>query len=302
MGYLVCDKCKGYYELQPGESASDFEECECGGNLRYRKKIILPKNSAENLLENSNDIEQNSKSKTRSISLFKFLGIFIGAMIIFVAAIVFSAKPEGYLLYLIGGFIAAFIIGGKDKDGVINVIIASILGAIMAAIYTGELETSTNITNILAYILGTSVAIMIFSLPGGYIGVLSRKIASDKTLIREINWRALFAGCLMCILPILIILSIFQQQFIVLSILIFGGFIAAFIAGSRYINGIRYGFFTGGISFIIIIISFFILSKLNMDTITTSALPPTLIFYFLFGSVLGLIGGLLAIFIKKRFK
>jgi len=41
---------------------------------------------------------------------------------------------------------------------------------------------------------------------------------------------------------------------------------------------------------------------LNMDTITTSALPPTLIFYFLFGSVLGLIGGLLAIFIKKRFK
>jgi ribosomal protein L40E len=36
-GYLVCDKCGGYYELQQGESADDFaDECDCGGNLKHK--------------------------------------------------------------------------------------------------------------------------------------------------------------------------------------------------------------------------------------------------------------------------
>lgn len=34
MGYLVCDDCGGYYELQQGESVDIFK-CSCGGNLRY---------------------------------------------------------------------------------------------------------------------------------------------------------------------------------------------------------------------------------------------------------------------------
>lgn len=39
MGYLVCDKCGGYYELQKGESRDDFDICECGGKLEYVEKI-----------------------------------------------------------------------------------------------------------------------------------------------------------------------------------------------------------------------------------------------------------------------
>lgn len=40
-GYLVCDKCNRYYQLQPGESPDDFSDtCECGGHLEYRKEII----------------------------------------------------------------------------------------------------------------------------------------------------------------------------------------------------------------------------------------------------------------------
>ena len=36
-GYLVCDACGGYYELQSGEKADDFsDKCECGGNLKHR--------------------------------------------------------------------------------------------------------------------------------------------------------------------------------------------------------------------------------------------------------------------------
>ena len=40
MGYLICDKCGGYYELLPGESPEDYEECECGGKLKY--SALLP--------------------------------------------------------------------------------------------------------------------------------------------------------------------------------------------------------------------------------------------------------------------
>ena len=38
-GYLVCDKCNGYYQLQEEESLKDFESCECGGTLKFKKKL-----------------------------------------------------------------------------------------------------------------------------------------------------------------------------------------------------------------------------------------------------------------------
>jgi hypothetical protein len=40
-GYLICDSCGGFYELQIDEKANDFSgECECGGNLEHH--INLP--------------------------------------------------------------------------------------------------------------------------------------------------------------------------------------------------------------------------------------------------------------------
>lgn len=39
-GYLVCEQCSSYYELQPSESPEDFHlVCECGGQLGYKKSI-----------------------------------------------------------------------------------------------------------------------------------------------------------------------------------------------------------------------------------------------------------------------
>ncbi len=38
-GYLICNKCNGYYQLQEGESLKDFESCECGGTLKFKKKL-----------------------------------------------------------------------------------------------------------------------------------------------------------------------------------------------------------------------------------------------------------------------
>ncbi len=39
MGYLVCEKCKGYYKLREDESWEDFSNCECDGNLKYYHDI-----------------------------------------------------------------------------------------------------------------------------------------------------------------------------------------------------------------------------------------------------------------------
>ena len=38
-GYLICDKCNGYYKLQPDESPEDFDRCQCGGKLKYYEDI-----------------------------------------------------------------------------------------------------------------------------------------------------------------------------------------------------------------------------------------------------------------------
>ena len=35
MGYLVCEKCGGYYKLKEGERIEDFKGCQCGGKFKY---------------------------------------------------------------------------------------------------------------------------------------------------------------------------------------------------------------------------------------------------------------------------
>ena len=40
MGYLVCEKCKGYYKLKKGESAEDFSKCDCDGNLKFYNDVV----------------------------------------------------------------------------------------------------------------------------------------------------------------------------------------------------------------------------------------------------------------------
>ena len=42
MGFLICSKCKSYYELGSGESVKDFvTECDCGGKLRYVENLDI---------------------------------------------------------------------------------------------------------------------------------------------------------------------------------------------------------------------------------------------------------------------
>ncbi|MDD3986122.1 MAG: hypothetical protein PHY59_09695 [Methanobacterium sp.] len=45
MAYLMCKKCKSYYELKPGETPKDFSsECECGSKLKFNKNFNINKN------------------------------------------------------------------------------------------------------------------------------------------------------------------------------------------------------------------------------------------------------------------
>ncbi len=38
-GFLICENCLGYYKLQKGEFPDDFDECECGGKLKFAKTL-----------------------------------------------------------------------------------------------------------------------------------------------------------------------------------------------------------------------------------------------------------------------
>jgi len=38
-GFLVCEKCNGYYKLHEGEYPEDFDKCQCGGKLKYYEDI-----------------------------------------------------------------------------------------------------------------------------------------------------------------------------------------------------------------------------------------------------------------------
>lgn len=60
-GYLICEKCDGYYKLQDNESPDDFESCQCGGKLIHKSNYqYLPLDQIEDI--NKDEI-QRRKSK-----------------------------------------------------------------------------------------------------------------------------------------------------------------------------------------------------------------------------------------------
>lgn len=84
MGYLVCKDCGDYYELQPGETANDFDLCQCGGKLIYRKHL----NSDIGEFKDPSP-EKSSKSKLFNSKMIKPLGL--GLLFIFGLLIKFHA-------------------------------------------------------------------------------------------------------------------------------------------------------------------------------------------------------------------
>jgi hypothetical protein len=109
MGYLVCEKCGGYYKLQKGESPEDFDNCQCGGKLKYVDDLedypYNNKNSTDNSLfqesssvadpeELSNSIINNPEMDvlyTETIVLRWLLIFFMFIFIFFVALLLYQS-------------------------------------------------------------------------------------------------------------------------------------------------------------------------------------------------------------------
>jgi len=73
MPYLVCEKCKGYYALQVGESPKDFGKCQCGGSLSYVKKLNKRYNRNKSL-NNLNICPNCGKQNIKTSKMCVFCG------------------------------------------------------------------------------------------------------------------------------------------------------------------------------------------------------------------------------------
>lgn len=125
MGHLVCEKCKGYYKLQPGESPVDFSNiCECGGKLKYYDDDDF--NDASRLSDNLLSLENlhyylfNYKLNLK-IEL-KVWGVFITILALielyFAVDILLHIKGEPLMLIL------SFLIGiGSISLGILSFIV-----------------------------------------------------------------------------------------------------------------------------------------------------------------------------------
>jgi len=92
VSFLVCKKCGGIYELQPGESPTDFDKCQCGGKLEYSA------------------FSSNLKPAKNQLKYALILGIVIG----FISSFLLKMVVLGVLA---SGFVAAYRFGGTLKDG-----------------------------------------------------------------------------------------------------------------------------------------------------------------------------------------
>lgn len=83
MGYLVCNKCGSYYELQPGETVEDFlDECECGGKLEYKVTIPTGKIKTTETTEDKEDILSVWKKQSTPIKALSLIGVCLVAFLL----------------------------------------------------------------------------------------------------------------------------------------------------------------------------------------------------------------------------
>ena len=191
MGYLICKKCKGYYELQEGEFPEDFKECHCGGKLDYVESIELDKNLKNRL-------------KLSSKSLIRIIGVIFGALIMLIPYYLFSPIPStatfvfnsnhSFILWCTGGLAAAVISGGKIRNGASNGFYAAIISGLVVIILFYMMSTNyfnnPSYADNMAFFAALSVVYMlvpaIFSVVGGLIGILIRNsLVKNGSLIRK---------------------------------------------------------------------------------------------------------------------
>jgi hypothetical protein len=110
-GYLVCDRCGSYYQLQKGESPEDFSfECDCGGRLTYKEFLDL-----------NNEASESNSSSGRTLAI-----LLVGGFAIFFLFYIF---PIVYMLS------APFLVFGDSSQGAFIVVLLC-LALVFSGIYT----------------------------------------------------------------------------------------------------------------------------------------------------------------------
>lgn len=153
-GKLVCKKCNGFYELQPGELPDDFDKCPCGGELVY------------------------IEDKKEKLYFLDYNSLVFGALI--------SAIIQFFILPLIaplfGGFITV-LIGKKDEYGFKNGVLVGIMAAILILIFVtlgikiANIHPITNLSgNSISYIFSVILTFSILGGIGGKIGNYAVKL------------------------------------------------------------------------------------------------------------------------------
>ena len=156
MGYLICNDCKQYYELEPGEKPEDFSsKCSCDGLLVYKDNLDFfnPNNTEDEIDRQTN---KNQYSNTSNKSGYSFngdlnnlknlinninnkinpmgiaIGLIFSIIVLFVSSIIFSGFLVGLLgitiygiltilaMTLIGGFVTGVISSNDIEEGGIN--------------------------------------------------------------------------------------------------------------------------------------------------------------------------------------
>jgi predicted branched-subunit amino acid permease len=176
MGYLICERCAGYYQLEEGESPEDFERCRCGGYLNYVE-----------------DVEEESFQD--KINVRRIVGVVVGALIMLSSYYIFSADPyssnfvlynniTAFLIWVAAGLIGALIAGGNIRSGISNGFYAATISGLLVILYFYYLKTNYFTNPVLAENIAFFAALCVvyllipsvFSMAGGFVGIFSRKM------------------------------------------------------------------------------------------------------------------------------
>jgi hypothetical protein len=201
LGYLVCDKCQGYYELQSGESPKDFlDNCECGGTLNYSTSPDLEVNVPE---KDYNQTTERHAQKTVDTNLeiskrdTRIIRLIIGILIVLIPNFLFTS-PYNLILFsfygiplFLAGYVSSLFIDGKFSDGILNGarvglfsgLIYLIISFIVFLIYGGTIPD-------LVVIVLSFIILIGFTSVGGFVGIAARNMLvyreKDEIVVEEI--------------------------------------------------------------------------------------------------------------------
>lgn len=177
MGYLICDKCKGYYKLRPDESPGDFESCSCGGTLNYASSL-------------------KEKEKQKFNLDPRISRLILGVLIVLIPNFIFNSNLLFFTLYgiplFLAGFVSSLFVEGSIKDGTLNGARVGLFSgliyipiALILFLYTNGLNF--NITPDLGIVVLSFAILILITSFGGFTGVATRDLWSKKSKVVEIE-------------------------------------------------------------------------------------------------------------------